>query len=209
MLTVGEILKKYREEKQISLHDIEKQIKIRAKFLQAVESNDWNFFSSKIYIIGIIKNYSRFLGLDSRKMLAFFRRDYERKEEVKFKTRISSGRLTPETRKVFGMIIAVIFILFFGYFGLQLKAYLSPPGLTIISPQKSVFSIEDRVRFVAKTDKDAAVTISGERVYQDKYGVFEYDLPLKNGKNILTVEIIGANGKKTIITKTFIKNNPF
>lgn len=209
MLTVGEILKKCREEKHIALSDIEKQIKVRVKFLQAIEANDWNFFSSKIYIIGIIKNYSRFLELDSKKMLAFFRRDYERKEEVKFKTRISSGRLTPETRKVFGIIIAVIFILFFGYFALQLKAYLSPPELTIISPQKSVFSIEDRVQFVAKTDKDAAVTISGERIYQDKYGVFEYDLPLKNGKNILTIEIVGANGKKTTIIKTYVKNNPF
>ncbi len=209
MLTVGEILKNYREEQGILLSKVEKKIKVRSKFLSAVEENNWNFFSSKVYIIGIIKNYSNYLGLDSRKMLAFFRRDYERKEEVKFKTRISSKYLTPETRRVVLLIISLIILFFALYFGYQLKQFFSPPILTIISPQMNSFTIEDRVKVVGKTDKDAAVTIFGERIYEDKYGVFSYDFPLKNGKNELTIEIIGANGKKTVVKKIFIKNSPF
>lgn len=209
MLTVGEILKKTREKQGIQLSDVEKKIKVRSKFLDAIENNKWDMFSSKIYIAGIIKNYSEYLGLDPKKLLAFFRRDYERKEDVRFKTRISSRYLTPETRRIVLIIITLI-ILFFGlYFGYQLKQYFSPPTLTILSPKTTTFVIEDRVKVVGKTDKDAAVTIFGERVYQDKNGVFTYDFPLKTGKNELTIEIVGANGKKTTIQKTYLKTSPF
>ncbi|MDO8611154.1 MAG: helix-turn-helix domain-containing protein [bacterium] len=209
MLTVGEILRKYREKQNIQLSEVEKQIKIRAKLLQAIEDNNWNFFSSKIYIVGIIKNYSTFLGLDTKKILAFFRRDYEKKEEVKFKTRVSSSYLKSETKRLAIGGLSVLFIIFFGYFGFQLKAYFSPPSLTVIEPTKTSFTIEDKVKFVGKTDKDALVSIYGERVYQDKYGIFSYDVALKNGSNDLIIEITGANGKKTTIKKTFVRKNPF
>lgn len=209
MLTVGEILRNTREKQNIKLSDVEKQIRVRIKFLDAIENNNWNFFSSKIYITGIIKNYSEYLGLDSKRVLAFFRRDYERKEDVKFKTRISSRYLTPETRRIVLIIITLIILFFALYFGYQLKQFFSPPTLTVLSPQVNTFTIEDRIKVVGKTDKDAAITIFGERVYQDKYGVFTYYFPLKNGKNELTIEIVGANGKKTVVKKTFIKNNPF
>ncbi len=209
MLTVGEILRSTREKQGINLPDVEKQIKVRAKFLQAIEENKWDFFSSKIYISGIIKNYSDYLRLDSKKVLAFFRRDYERKEDVKFKTRISSKYLTPETKRVALAILALIIIFFTLYFGYQLKLFFSPPTLTVLSPKTTTFTIEDRVKFTGKTEKDAAVTIFGERVFQDKNGIFSYDFPLKNGKNELVIEIVGANGKKTIITKTYTKNSPF
>ncbi len=208
MLTVGEIFRSVREKQEVNLLDVEKQIKVRAKFLQAVEENNWNFFSSKIYIIGIIKNYSQYLDLDAKKMLAFFRRDYERKEEVKFKTRISSRYLTSETKRVAIAILTLIVIFFTFYFGYQLKLFFSPPTLTVLSPKTTTFTIEDRVKFIGKTERDAAVTIFGERVFQDKNSLFTYDFPLKDGKNELVIEIVGANGKKTVIKKIYIKNNP-
>ena len=88
MLSVGSILKNEREKKGLLLSDIEKKIKIREKYLKAIEDENWNYFSSKIYITGILKNYSRVLNLDHKKVLAFFRRDYEKKEEVKFKKKL-------------------------------------------------------------------------------------------------------------------------
>ena len=88
MLSVGQILQQARLKKGYPLSLIEKQIKVREKFLKAVEENNWKFFSSKIYITGIIKNYSSFLGLDHKKILSFFRREYESKDDVKFQRKI-------------------------------------------------------------------------------------------------------------------------
>ena len=76
---------KEREKKGLLLIDIEKQIKVREKYLKAIEDENWNYFSSKIYITGILKNYSRVLNLDHKKVLAFLDVIMRRKEEVKFK----------------------------------------------------------------------------------------------------------------------------
>ncbi|MBI3366333.1 hypothetical protein HY041_01745, partial [Candidatus Roizmanbacteria bacterium] len=120
----------------------------------------------------------------------------------------STKYLTPETKKAVLIILSLIIGFFVFYFGYQLKLFFSPPTLTIISPKTTTFTIEDRIKITAKTEKDAAVSIFGERVFQDKNGVFSYDFPLKNEKNELSIEIVGANGKKTVIKKTFIKNSP-
>lgn len=207
MLSVGEIFKTEREKQGIDLKLIERQLKVREKFLKAVEDNNWKVFSSKIYITGIIRNYSLFLGLDTKKILAFFRRDYERIEEVKFKKRITSKYLTPETKKVILIGISLIFFLFFCYFSYQLKLFLSPPKVTIVLPKTNTFKKETKIKIVGKTEKDVLINILGERVYLNKEGIFEYDLPLQPGKNEIIIEAVGANGKKLIIKKIFYKEN--
>ena len=205
MLTVGEILKKERERKGYFLAEIEKEIKVRKKFLQAVENNDWRQFSSRIYIVGIIKNYSRFLGLDSDKVIVYFYRDYEKKEEIKFKRKLPSHYLNPETKKIFFIVLGLIFTLFFIYFGYQLKVYFSPPKVTIISPKTNIVKKDDSIKIIGRTEKEAVITVLGERIYQNKDGVFEFNYPVKPGKNIVTIDVVGANGKKTVISREFVR----
>ena len=208
MLSVGTILKKEREKKGLLLIDIEKQIKVREKYLKAIEDENWNYFSSKIYITGILKNYSRVLNLDHKKVLAFFRRDYERKEEVKFKKKVTSAYLISGTKKFLKLGLIILTLFFILYFIFQLKIYFSPPAFTLISPTKTNFSVEKNVRITGKTEKDTSVTISGERIYQNKEGFFNYELSLNEGKNKITINLVGANGKKAIFEKTFFKKTP-
>lgn len=205
MLSVGEILKKERERRNLKISEIAQKIRIREKFLLAIEANDWSQFSSKIYITGIIKNYSSYLSLDHNRTLAIFRRDYARIEEVKFKRKVASKYLTPETKRALIFLVIFIFGLFFAYFGYQLKVYFSPPAVKIISPKSTLVEGADMIKVVGKADRDSAVTVLGERVYQNKEGIFEYDFPLKLGKNNLIIEVVGANGKKTILKSEYTK----
>lgn len=208
MLTVGEILKRERLNKGLTLDYIEKQVRIRAKYLKAIEENNWSLFSSRIYIEGIIKNYARYLKIDQKKIQAFFRRDYEKKEDVKFNKKVSQDYLTPETRKFLKLALTIVIVLFVSYFVYQLKIYFSPLGLEITSPKNTNFTVEKKINIVAKTDKDTMVVIAGDRVFQDKNGIFKYELPLNEGENKLVIELTGANGRKTEVVKTFIKRTP-
>ena len=207
MISVGEILKKQREKLGINITEVEKQIKVRQKFIKSIEENNWSIFTSKVYVEGIIKNYSKFLELDQKKMLAFFRRDYEMLETVKFKRRLTSNYLTPETKKIVVVLLVFIFFIFFGYFGYQLKLYFSPPKLSIIAPKTDRFVNEDKIKILGNTEKDAAVTIFGERIYQNNEGIFEFQFPLHRGKNELIIEVVGANGRKTILKKIYERIN--
>lgn len=205
MLSVGKLLKDARERKKLTLRDVEKNIKVREQFIRALEEDRWNIFTSRIYVTGILKNYSRFLGLDERKILAFFRREYERIEEIKFKERVSTSYLSSDSKKTIIAGFAFVCILLLGYFSYQLFQYLKPPTIQILSPQNDTFKRELMIKVVGKTEKEAVVTIMGERIYQNKEGIFNYIMPLKQKENTLSIEVVGANGKKATITKVFKK----
>ncbi|MBI4004721.1 helix-turn-helix domain-containing protein [Candidatus Roizmanbacteria bacterium] len=205
MISVGTLLKEERVKKGLSLRTVEKSIRVREKFLKSIEENDWNAFSSEIYITGILSNYAKFLSVDKQKVIAFFRRDYERRDDLSFKKSISSHHFTPQTKRlVYGGIVAVLAIFLF-YFGYQLKQFLSPPSITIMAPMTNRFRSIDNVVIRGKTEKEASITIFGERIYPNKDGVFEYVLPLHTGKNELIIEVIGGNGKKNVVRKEFVK----
>lgn len=205
MLSVGKLLREAREKKKLSLHDVEKRIKVREQFIVALESDNWSRFTSQIYITGLLSNYARFLDLDERKILAFFRREYERKEEIKFKEKVSASYLSPDSKKTIMGGFIVLFMLLFGYFSYQLFQYLKPPSIQIISPTVFTFKREMTTKIIGKTENEAAITIMGERIYQNKEGLFEYVLPLNKNEIILSIEVIGANGKKSTLQKKFTK----
>lgn len=203
MLTVGKILKNEREKKGLKLSDIEKSVKVRSKFLNAIENDNWSIFTSKIYITGIIRNYSKELGVDPEKMLAFFRREYAKKEDTSFRKNLTSKYFTPQRVKILYFLIFLLVILFSYYFGFQIKRYFTPPKIEIISPTQNIFKHQDKIKIIGKTEMEAIIKIFGDRIYQNEKGVFSYDFPLKEGKNKLKIEITGANGKTSIIERFY------
>jgi cytoskeletal protein RodZ len=208
MLTAGEILKNQRLKKNLSLTDISKQIKIKEKYISALENNNWNFFESKVYIEGLIKTYSRFLGLNYKKVLPFFYRDYEDNEVISFRKRISDKYFTPQVKKFFQTLVFISIFIFFGYFIYQIKIFLTPPKIVLLSPKTDTFYNENLIKIVGKTEKETSINIFGEKVYPNQDGIFEYNFPLKKGQNELIIELIGANGKKTVFKKIFYKKSP-
>ncbi|MGB9707435.1 MAG: helix-turn-helix domain-containing protein [Microgenomates group bacterium] len=205
MLTIGEILKKERIKKNLSLNEIEKKTKIRKKYLEAIEENNWRIFPSKIYIEGVIKNYAMVLGLPYKKAIAFFNRDYEEKEEVGFKEKVSKNYFLPESKKIFTYFIIGFLLIIFIYFSWQLKKFLSPPSITFIAPKETHFITENQIDIKAKVDPETSVYIFSQRIYPDSNGYFKYSLPLKKGENEIIIKLTGANGKTAIIKKIFIK----
>lgn len=206
MTSVGEILRKERLKKQLLLEQVEKELRIRKKHLEFVENNNWEF-ASKIYLTGILKNYARYLGLDEKKILAFFRRDYAKTEEIEFKKKVGKTQITADTTRWIKKIIFLIIISFFLYFGFQVYNYFSPPKIEIISPQTTIFSREKLIKIKGKTKPESQVNINGNEVLLDKNGNFVFDFPLEKGENKLKIEVTGPNGKKSVLEKTFFRRN--
>ncbi len=195
MLSVGSILRSEREKRNLSLRQVEKQTHIRQKFLRAIESDDFQIFSSKIYIVGLIQNYSRFFDLDEKRMIAYFRRQYEKHEDVHFKRRVESKYFTSERKRMVIVFLSVIVLIFASFFGYQLLQFFTPPELTITQPVETTLRNEEIVTVVGQTEPDAEVIIYEERVFQNEDGVFEYDVPLAPGENVVPITVTGANGQ--------------
>jgi cytoskeleton protein RodZ len=72
MPDVGHLLQEAREQKQINLEDAEQELKIRQKFLVALENDQRNHVLDPIYMRGFLKNYARYLGLDTAEIMRIY-----------------------------------------------------------------------------------------------------------------------------------------
>lgn len=71
-MQIGEILKDAREEKNISLDDIQAETKIQKRYLVAIEQDDFNALPGKFYARAFIKEYAQAVGLDPDEVLQGF-----------------------------------------------------------------------------------------------------------------------------------------
>ncbi len=68
--TIGDILRKKREESGKSIEYISDTLRIKAQYLKALEENRFNSLPGQAYVIGFIKSYASFLGIsDAQKLI--------------------------------------------------------------------------------------------------------------------------------------------
>ncbi len=71
--TLGQFLKRERESRSISLEEMSRNTRISPPILEALERDDFLFFSRQEFIPGFLKGYARNLGLDSEEVLKRYR----------------------------------------------------------------------------------------------------------------------------------------
>ena len=69
MKEIGELLKAAREEKGLSLEEIQMITKIRLKHLKALETGDFDQIPGEVYVKGFMVNFAKTVGLDGEKIL--------------------------------------------------------------------------------------------------------------------------------------------
>lgn len=69
MSTIGERLSEARRGMGVSLADAERAIKVRAKYLEALENDEFAALPGDAYAKGFLRNYADWLGLDARELL--------------------------------------------------------------------------------------------------------------------------------------------
>lgn len=72
MKELVELLKRARQEKQISLPELSEQTKIRLRLLEALEEGDVSLFAGEVYVKGAIRNYAEIVGLDPAEVMNLY-----------------------------------------------------------------------------------------------------------------------------------------
>ena len=70
---VGDILKKTRKDKKISLSSVSKELKISEEILSNIENNLFQKDIAKVFIIGHLKSYCLFLNLNHNKIIELYK----------------------------------------------------------------------------------------------------------------------------------------
>ncbi len=81
MEKAGVILRAARQEKGISLREVEEATKIRLRYLDALEKGEYDQLPGRVYAIGFVRNYARYLGLDERALIQQFKQEYPADED--------------------------------------------------------------------------------------------------------------------------------
>lgn len=202
MKTVGAILREKRLRKGITLSQVEKDIKIRERFLQAIEEDNFTELPSISYAKGFVRNYAMYLALPQEEIMAFFRRQIAEQPKSALLPKglaspLNTNGMVLTPGKFIGAIISVCVVLFLVYFGVQYRTISLSPALSIIEPKNQAISNQKRISIRGNTDSDATIMINGVSVIVQDNGEFYDQVTLDTGVNTITVVSTSRFGKMT------------
>ena len=206
MKTVGSLLKEVRAAKGYTLEQVEEATKIRLRFLEAMEADDFRKLPSLAYAKGFVKNYAEFLGLDSRTTLAFFRRQTL---EVSKSAILPKGVVEPLNRsplqltpgKFLALLVAGLVSIFLLYLGWQYKQIQQPPRLSLDAPADQLVTADKRIEVIGRTDPDATAIVNGVSVLVRSDGRFYEQMSLNPGVNKIIVSATSRFGKTVTVSR--------
>jgi hypothetical protein len=92
MADIGATLREARMRAKIDINEVEASTKIRAKYLRAIENEEWDLLPGDVYVKSFLRTYGEYLGLDTRQLLDDFRRRYERPSDHELRPITPLGR---------------------------------------------------------------------------------------------------------------------
>jgi len=81
MPSIGETLREARMRQHLDIADVEQRTKIRAKYLRALENEEFGMLPGPTFVKTFLRTYSEMLGLDPHVLVEAYRANYEREEE--------------------------------------------------------------------------------------------------------------------------------
>jgi cytoskeleton protein RodZ len=116
-LPIGEVLKRTRTRMKLDIGTVERQTRIRTKYLRALENEEWETLPGPTYVKGFLRTYASYLGLDADALVDEYRRTVERSPAVEqpylFSEPLLERRRRPSQpqRRSWGQVLAVLGIL--------------------------------------------------------------------------------------------------
>jgi cytoskeleton protein RodZ len=127
MTDIGQTLREARMRAKIDITDVETATKIRAKYLRALENEEWNLLPGPTFVKSFLRTYAQYLGLDARMLVEEYKRRYERPSEGEpppFGTPLGRDRergragvpkpplVSPRVLAVAGVVVVILLALF-------------------------------------------------------------------------------------------------
>jgi cytoskeleton protein RodZ len=78
MPEIGETLRETRMRRRIDMTEVEAATKIRAKYLRALENEEWDLLPGPTFVKTFLRTYAEYLELDPRLLVEEYRQRYER-----------------------------------------------------------------------------------------------------------------------------------
>jgi cytoskeletal protein RodZ len=211
-----ERLRAARERKGVDLYRAERDTKIRARYLEALERGEYQDLPGAVYTKGFLRNYALYLGLDPDDVIRQWKR--ERGDAVvpaEPVLAVPRPLAAPRQGLVFSPVVIVAALLtvliavFAVYIGIQLVRFAKPPTLAVTSPAQAVIDVpEDTTSYTFRGTSipgaTITITVPGRdqpyRVSADAAGRWSADVDLRRGRNQFDITALDPETGKTAET---------
>ncbi|HEX6390686.1 MAG TPA: helix-turn-helix domain-containing protein [Solirubrobacteraceae bacterium] len=99
MPEIGATLREARMRARIDISEIEAETKIRAKYLRALENEEWDLLPGSTYVKSFLKTYAEALGLDARLLVEEYKLRHERLSGEELSRPIGPPSSSPASRR--------------------------------------------------------------------------------------------------------------
>lgn len=206
-LTLGERMKKIRNERRLSLAEISKSTKIQIKYLEYIEEGDYMKLPADVYVKGFIRSYAIFMGLDEAALIKQYQREKGIHKNIK-KISDDDNNGTPIKFSIFIITpkiiifsaVAVLVLASFLYLYKEVNSFVSAPRLVVIKPNDGLSIDGNSTHVTGIAEKDALVFINDQPVLVNENGEFGEDVGLKSGLNVITVKARSKFDKEAVQT---------
>lgn len=202
-LTLGEKLRKIRNDHRISLVEASKATKIQVKYLEALEDGSYEKLPPEVYVRGFLRGYAGFLGVPEDAILRMYDRERSiqknlgRVEPFRFQPRSPIRfRIDFSSRTAVISVISVISLGFFTYLYLEFRSFVSEPRLVILEPLDGSTVHTSDLLVSGETDRRAKVSINDEEAIVSEDGRFSDQVTLTPGLNVISVSSVNRFGKE-------------
>lgn len=208
-LTLGEKLRKLRSDFRMSLVDVSKATRIQVKYLELLESGEYEKLPADVYVRGFLRSYARYLNVDEQTLVRLYERERHIQENLDREntrnTKHVTHSFTPTSivitsRSVAVAVIALLVAGAFFYLYQEFKSFAADPELVILEPQYGATIESNEVVVQGKTDKGSQVSLNNQTIFVDGEGLFSDKLFLQPGINIVQVRTVNRFEKEKVAT---------
>jgi cytoskeleton protein RodZ len=82
MASIGDTLREARMRQRLDIADVESKTKIRAKYLRALENEEFGMLPGPTFVKTFLRTYAEALGLDPHLLVEQYRSTYEQRDEL-------------------------------------------------------------------------------------------------------------------------------
>jgi len=182
MESIGEKLRLARERNNLTLEQIARDTHVAKRFLKALEDEDFSVFPGETYVMGFLRNYSEYLGLNPEELVAVYRNIKIQEQPLPMSELLESHPKYPPLLVVVAAVAAVLILAATGY--LIYRAAARGVGNTQAAVKTQAgghneFVFQDEVRTMWFATGDViSVPLSG-KTYQIQVGAIGDTLTLK------------------------------
>jgi cytoskeletal protein RodZ len=190
-----------RERKGVDLYRAERDTKIRARYLAALERGEYRELPGDVYTKGFLRNYALYLGLDPEEIVGQWRRERGDAGPARLVLTVPRPIAQPRPGLQFstGVVVAALLTILIAGVGawltVQVLRFNKPPTLAVTSPREATLQLdENATSYTLQGSSIPGATITVElaggnrQTSADSTGAWSVSVELRRGKNEFKID---------------------